>query len=246
VIPLSEYQRRRQDVEQKQHALELQEKQLEVQGDRHNELAGMVESMTAFCQRVRTGLAHTTFEQQRTLVELLIDRVLVANGDVEIRYAIPTHPRGEMTRFCQLRKDYFHNVVEILDLADFDRGAVLLVVALDGRFVGRTPVDGDLLRHAVAADRLLEKAERGRFVPLRGEQKVNGLAGLIHGAIEVVPLPFDLDVGLVHTPTDPYRALAAMERLLQQGTVFHDPALDSRVVDRDPTLLYEFFDMTIA
>jgi site-specific DNA recombinase len=39
-------------------------------------------------------------------VEFLIDRVLVANGDVEIRYPIPTHPRGETTRFCQLRKDY--------------------------------------------------------------------------------------------------------------------------------------------
>jgi len=56
------------------------------------------------------------------LVELLIDRVLVANGDVEIRYVIPTHPRGETTRFCQLRKDYFHNIVEILNLADGDRG----------------------------------------------------------------------------------------------------------------------------
>jgi len=111
VIPLSEYQRRRQDLAQKQHALEIQEKQLEVQGDRHNALAGMVESMTAFCQRVRTGLAHTTFEQQRTLVELLIDRVLVANGDVEIRYVIPTHPRGEMTRFCQWRKDGFDHRV---------------------------------------------------------------------------------------------------------------------------------------
>ena len=66
VIPLSEYQRRRQDLAQKQHALAIQEKQLEVQGDRHNALAGMEESMTAFCQRVRTGLAHTTFEQQRT------------------------------------------------------------------------------------------------------------------------------------------------------------------------------------
>jgi hypothetical protein len=40
-------------------------------------------------------------------VERLIDRVLVANGDVEIRYAIPTAPRGETTHFCQLRKDYF-------------------------------------------------------------------------------------------------------------------------------------------
>ena len=107
VIPLPEYQRRRQEIAQKQQALAAQEKQLAGQVDRHNELAGMVQSITAFCQRVQTGLAHATFAQQRTLVELLIDRVLVANGDVEIRYAIPTHPRGEISRFCQLRKLYF-------------------------------------------------------------------------------------------------------------------------------------------
>ena len=63
-----------------------------------------------------TGLAEATFEQKRTLMELLIDRVLVANGDVEIRYAIPTHPRGETTRFCHLRKDYFDDIVEIFHL----------------------------------------------------------------------------------------------------------------------------------
>ena len=44
---------------------------------------------------------------EAALVEFLIDRVLVDNGDVEIRYVIPTTPRGETTRFYQLRKDYF-------------------------------------------------------------------------------------------------------------------------------------------
>jgi len=166
VIPLPEYQRRRQEVAQKQHALATQEKQLESQVGRHKELAGLVQSITTFCQRVQTGLAHTTFEQQRTLVELLIDRVLVANGDVEIRYAIPTHPRSEMTRFCQLRKDYFHNIVEILNLADGDRGAVLFIVALDGRFIGRTAVDGDLLGHAMATNSLGEEAFRRWLVAL--------------------------------------------------------------------------------
>jgi hypothetical protein len=67
----------------------------------------MVTSIEAFCQRVRTGLTDATFEQKRTLVALLIDRVLVANGDVEIRYVIPTTPRGETSRFYQLQKDYF-------------------------------------------------------------------------------------------------------------------------------------------
>jgi hypothetical protein len=107
VIPLAEYQRRRQDLEQKQHALAAQEAQLEAQVDRQGKLAGMVTSIEEFCQRVRSGLAKATCAQKRTLVELLIDRVLVDNGDVEIRYVIPTSPRGETTRFYQLRKDYF-------------------------------------------------------------------------------------------------------------------------------------------
>ena len=107
MIPLAEYQRRRQDLEQKQHALAAQEAQLEAQVDRQGKLAGMVTSIEAFCQRVRSGLAEATFAQKRALVELLIDRVLVDNGDVEIRYVIPTTPRGETTRFYQLRKDYF-------------------------------------------------------------------------------------------------------------------------------------------
>ena len=81
--------------------------QLEAQVDRQEKLAGMVTSIEAFCQRVRSGLAQATFAQKRTLVELLIDRVLVDNGDVEIRYVIPTSPRGELSRFYQLRKDYF-------------------------------------------------------------------------------------------------------------------------------------------
>jgi len=103
VIPLAEYQRRRQELAQKSQALATQEQQLVAQVDRHGQLAEMVQSIAAFCQRVQVGLAQATFAQKRTLVELLIDRVVVANGDVEIRYAIPTHPRGEMTRFCHLR-----------------------------------------------------------------------------------------------------------------------------------------------
>jgi site-specific DNA recombinase len=107
VLPLAEYQRRRQDLEQKRHALAAQEEQLDAQVDRQGRLAGMVTSIEAFCQRVRSGLAQATFAQKRTLVELLIDRVLVDSGDVGIRYVIPTSPQGETTRFYQLRKDYF-------------------------------------------------------------------------------------------------------------------------------------------
>src|SRR5258706_16433043 len=67
-------------------------------------------SMVAFCQRVRQSLAHATFAQRRQLVELLIDRVVVTDGDVEIRYVIPTTPASEHVRFCHLRTDYFHHI----------------------------------------------------------------------------------------------------------------------------------------
>jgi site-specific DNA recombinase len=120
IIPLEEYQRRRRSLEERIQALETQMTQLEAQVDRRAEVVGLVSSIEAFCQRVQASLTHATFEQKRRLVELLIDRVIVTDEDVEIRYVIPTHPRSEHVRFCQLRKDYFDDVVQILHLPDDD------------------------------------------------------------------------------------------------------------------------------
>jgi site-specific DNA recombinase len=115
VIPLPEYERRRADLERKHQGLEEQTKQLSHQADRQGELAQLCSSVESFCSRVQTGLAHATFEQKRKLVELLIDRVLVTNDNVEIRYVIPTHPSSEQMRFCHLRKDYFHPIALSID-----------------------------------------------------------------------------------------------------------------------------------
>ncbi len=40
-----------------------------------------------------------SFEQRGQLVELLIDRVVVTDGQVEIRHVIPTTPGSTKTRF---------------------------------------------------------------------------------------------------------------------------------------------------
>jgi hypothetical protein len=74
VIPLAEYQRRRQDLQQKHDGLEAQENQMDSQIDRHHELAGLVAHVEGFCQRVQAGLAVASFEQKRQLVELLCCR----------------------------------------------------------------------------------------------------------------------------------------------------------------------------
>lgn len=107
VLHLEEYQRRRQELEQRLQALAEQARQLEASVGRQDELAAMVQSIEAFCARVQHGLGEAPFEEKRLLVELLIDRVIVTNGEVEIRYVIPTSPSSEQIRFCHLRLDYF-------------------------------------------------------------------------------------------------------------------------------------------
>src|SRR5712692_2841155 len=107
VLQLAEYKRRHQELEHRRHSIAEQVRQLEASVGRHDELAAMVQSIDAFCQRVQQGLAEATFEQKRQLIELLVDRVVVTGEEVEIRYVIPTSPTSEHIRFCHLRSDYF-------------------------------------------------------------------------------------------------------------------------------------------
>jgi site-specific DNA recombinase len=107
VLQLEEYKYRYQELEQRLQGIAEQVRQVEASVGRHDELAAMVESIEAFCQRVQQGLAEATFEQKRHLIELLIDRVVVTNEEVEIRYVIPTSPSSEQVCFCHLRSDYF-------------------------------------------------------------------------------------------------------------------------------------------
>ena len=107
IIPLPEYERRRRELEQREQALAEQEGQLSAQAERHAEVAGLAIATDDFCARVKTGLANASFEQKRQLIELLVDRVIVKDTEVEIRYVIPTSPSSEHVRFCHLRTDYF-------------------------------------------------------------------------------------------------------------------------------------------
>src|SRR3954470_2360698 len=106
VMGLAEYQRRRRDLEQRQHALAGQERQLEAQTDRQADILRLGLNLEQFCQRVSQGLEQANWEQKRQLIEWLIARVIVTNGEVEIRYVIPTSSTGEADRFCHLRSHH--------------------------------------------------------------------------------------------------------------------------------------------
>lgn len=106
VIRLEEYARRRRELEEKTEAFESQERELGQQADRRMELSGMVSRVDDYCRRVSEAVAGASFEQKRRLVELLIDRVIVTEAEVEIRYVIPTRESAEQARFCHLRTNY--------------------------------------------------------------------------------------------------------------------------------------------
>ena len=105
-MPLAEYRHRRQALDERLQALERQRQQLEAQVDQHQAVTEVMTSIEGFCEQIQRSLAQATFAQRRQLVELLIDRVVVTNGDVEIRYVIPTSPASVHVRFSHLRTNY--------------------------------------------------------------------------------------------------------------------------------------------
>jgi site-specific DNA recombinase len=106
IIALAEFQRKRDELDRRRAALAAQQRQLDAAAAQRLELQAVADGIEAFCQAIRTGLATATFQQRRQLAELLIDRVIVTDGQVEIRYVLPTSPDGPHRPFCQLCKDH--------------------------------------------------------------------------------------------------------------------------------------------
>ena len=105
-MPLPDFERKRSDLVKKQEALRVQRNQLETTITQRIELSNVAASIEAFCVGVHPVLDRATFAQRRQLVELLVDRVIVTEDEVEIRYVIPTQPQGPHTPFSHLRLDY--------------------------------------------------------------------------------------------------------------------------------------------
>ena len=105
IISDEEFERKRKEVTQTHHGLTQQLRQLDAQAQQQVDVMALAHGIEAFCQRLHPTLEQMTFAQRRQLVELLIDCVIVNDGQVEIRYVVPTGPQGETTPFCHLRLD---------------------------------------------------------------------------------------------------------------------------------------------
>jgi site-specific DNA recombinase len=107
-IGRDEFERKRQEVTHTQQGLTQQLRQLEAQAQPQVDIAALAQGLAAFCRRLQPTLDQLTFAQRRPLVELLIDHVIVTQDQVEIRYVVPTGPKGETTPCCHVRLDYLN------------------------------------------------------------------------------------------------------------------------------------------
>jgi site-specific DNA recombinase len=114
VLDVATFGRKRQELDRQRDALQQQMRQLDSLVQHRVDIAQLAGSIEDFCQRVRDSLKMATFEQKRELVEFLIDCVVVTDGDVEIRYVLPTGADGPHRPFYQLRTDYRGGVSEEL------------------------------------------------------------------------------------------------------------------------------------
>jgi site-specific DNA recombinase len=177
-LGLPELQRKRQELDRRHATLLAQQRQLDAAGQRL-ELQAVADGIERFCQTIRAGLATATFTQRRQLAELLIDRVIVTDDQVEIRYVLPTSPDGPHRPFCQLRKDHLDLEQPVVG-ADHelrgDRGAVRA-----GGQVGDVALDPGQrpgLGFQFAVHRPGAAGELDEPVPLHRGLAVDGLLGL--------------------------------------------------------------------
>jgi hypothetical protein len=110
----------------------------------------------------KAQLASDRTSCRRALIELLIDRVIVIDSEVEIRYVFPTSPNGERERFCRLRMDYQPCFLDHHDRGELARAGVRLALQLReaAQQPSQIPTWHLMARHLLASAR-----QQGRHEP---------------------------------------------------------------------------------
>ena len=199
IIALAEFQRKRDELDRRRAALAAQQRQLDAAAAQRLELQAVADGIEAFCQAVRPGLATATFEQRRLLAELLIDRVIVTDGQAEIRYVLPISPDGPHRPFCQLCKDHLDpppdlgQAGQLVEGSVFWQGGQPVIGGLIGvgRPFGQQPAGGQ------AAVGLAGDGFAGRADPDGQEAAGHGGGRVVPGGLGALPPGHRPDLGCV-------------------------------------------------
>jgi site-specific DNA recombinase len=115
VIGLEELAERRRQLAGQRHALERElERQRDLRGQR-TRAQEVLADLTAFCERVRGRLDEASFADRQAVLQLVVERVIVHEGSLEIRHVIPLHSpppgrEGPSQADGRLRSDRVHDV----------------------------------------------------------------------------------------------------------------------------------------
>jgi site-specific DNA recombinase len=129
VITLGELAQRREELGRRRQALadeQNQRSQLRRERARAQEV---LTELTAFCERVRSRLTEVTFAEKQTILQLLIERIIVKADTLEIQHVIPLDnpvpgpaPPDDLV-IPQLRSDGVDEVMLVLVMGTHDNEA---------------------------------------------------------------------------------------------------------------------------
>ena len=120
----------------------------------------------------------------------------------------------------------FDNIVQVLALTNLNALVFISVVLFDSGSNGAALVDIYQAGFTVGADRLVEKSPGRLLITVHSEQEIDCLALLVDGAIEIFPIAFDFDIGLIKPPAIPSPFLVFPKGLLDARCVMDDPAVN--------------------
>ena len=112
-VTLAELSERRHHLADERLALERQQQERDHLRRQRVQAAAVRTSLEAFCDRIHARLNEATFADKQAILQLVIERIIVGDGRLEIRHVIPLRPpqpgrNGPVQLAPQLRTDRVH------------------------------------------------------------------------------------------------------------------------------------------
>ncbi len=112
-ISLAELSERRRHLAEQRCGLERQQQERDRLRQQHAQAEAVRTSLTAFCSRVGARLDEATLSDKQAILQLVIERIIVGEGSLEIRHIIPLSANkpgsdGPNVPAAQLRTDGVH------------------------------------------------------------------------------------------------------------------------------------------
>jgi len=111
VITLDDLNTRKGSVEQKISQIQEQIKNLKAAEKSEMDYRKIFDNIETFCNAVNRGIKNASFEDRRKIIELLVEEVIVKNGEVEITHILPFEKKSDLqlNGFIRAIRVLFHD-----------------------------------------------------------------------------------------------------------------------------------------